>query len=207
MINEYDDLHHLNDLYAASEDPWHMRGGWYTERKRDLIMASLPNARYGATFEPGCADGELSVHLARRSDRLLAADRRREAVTVTRDRTAHLSGVSVERLDLPVEWPLTETFDLIVLHELGALFTPSEWADTATAVLHSLTADATVLACHWRHDFAERSLEADTLHGLLDSILGLPRQTRVSDADFTIAVWTTRSRTVAERDGLAANAG
>ncbi|MGX7677330.1 SAM-dependent methyltransferase [Jatrophihabitans sp. DSM 45814] len=195
------DLQHLNDLFAASEDPWHMRSGWHAQRKRDLLLATLPNSRYVSTFEPGCSQGELTPDLARRSERLLAVDGYRDNVTATRNRTSHLSNVTVDHRHLPDDWPRGEKFDLIVLNEIGSMAEASEWATMADAVLDSLDADATVLACHWQHHFPGRTLQTETLHGLLDSILGLPRQTRVSDADFTIAVWTTRPRTTSERDG------
>ncbi|MCW2541996.1 MAG: SAM-dependent methyltransferase [Frankiales bacterium] len=185
---------HLNDLYGASEDPWHMRSGWYAERMRDLILAALPNARYGQAFHPGCGIGNVTAELARRSDHVLAADFSRDAVTATRERVGHLSNVEVQRLELPREWPLDQQFDLILLHEIGALFDPSSWADLATDVRSSLSDDATVIASHWRHPFLERKLESETLHGLLDSILGLPRQTQLTDTDFSLTVWTTRSR-------------
>ncbi len=197
------DLQHLNDLYAASEDPWHMRSGWQAQRKRDLLMASLPNSRYDLTFEPGCSQGELTPELARRSEHVLAVDGYRDSVTATRARTAQLSNVTVEHRELPHDWPRGRTFDLIVLNEIGSMAESSQWAAMAEAVLDSLAGDATVIACHWRHHFPGRTLQTETLHGLLDSMLGLPRQTRVSDADFTIAVWTTRPRTTSERDPLA----
>ena len=59
------DLEHLNELYGESEDPWHMRGGWSAQRRRDLLLASLNHARYGNTFVPGCGSGELLPALAR----------------------------------------------------------------------------------------------------------------------------------------------
>jgi trans-aconitate methyltransferase len=186
---------HLNKLYGASEDPWHMRSGWYGERMRDLILAALPNARYGQAFHPGCAAGNLTTELARRSDHVLAADHSRDAVTATRDRVGHLSNVEVRRLALPREWPPDRQFDLILIHEIGALFDLSCWADLANDVRNSLSDDATVIASHWRHQFPERTLEPETLHGLLDSVLGLPRQTQLTDTDFSLTVWTTRSRT------------
>jgi SAM-dependent methyltransferase len=197
------DLHHLNELFAASEDPWFTRGGWYSRRKRDVLLASLADPRYGSTFEPGCRDGDLTLALASRSDRVLAVDARREAVAEATGRTAHLSNVVVERGHLPEDWPRNEKFDLIVLHEIGLGFDPADWAGLATQVRDSLTDTATVLACHWKHEFADQNLAAETLHGLLNSILGLTRQTKIADADFILDVWTTTSRTVAERDGLA----
>ena len=115
------DLEHLNELYGESEDPWHMRGGWSAQRRRDLLLASLNHARYGNTFVPGCGSGELIPALARRTDRVLAADDNRERLVSARARTEHLSNVEVQWLQLPAQWPTEARFDLIVLHEMGYL--------------------------------------------------------------------------------------
>jgi trans-aconitate methyltransferase len=195
------DLQHLNELFAASEDPWYTRSGWYARRKRELLLASLPNARYNSTFEPGCRGGDLTVALASRSERVLAVDASREATSRAAARTAHLCNVDIQRRHLPEEWPTHERFDLIVLHEIGLGFDPAHWAGLAAAIRDTLTSDATVLACHWKHEFAERNLDTHTLHNLLNSIMGLPRQTSISDSDFSLDVWTTRSRTVAGHGG------
>ena len=186
-------LEHLNSLYGACEDPWHMRSGWQAERRRDLLLAALNHPRYGNTFEPGCAAGELTAGLARRSDRILAADDNRPALAEARNRTAHLSNVDIQWMRLPEQWPTEEKFDLIVLHQVGYRLDLAAWAELATAVRNSLAPDATVLACHHQHEFPERILDTQTLHGILDSILGLRRQTQVVDADFTIDVWTNRT--------------
>jgi SAM-dependent methyltransferase len=201
-MTDLSDLRHLNELYAASEDPWHTRSGWYQQRKRQLLLACLTEPRYAETFEPGCGDGTLTQALATRSDRVLAVDNARELIGLTRQRTEHLSNVSVERAELPQEWPHHRTFDLIVLHEIGLTFDPAHWADLAASVRDSLAPDGTVLACHWKHAGGTQ-LAAETLHGLLHSILGMPRYSKVSDADFILDVWTNRSRTLAEREGIA----
>ena len=186
-------LEHLNSLYGACEDPWHMRSGWQAERRRDLLLAALNHPRYGNTFEPGCAAGELTAGLARRSDRVLAADDNRTALSEARTRTSHLSNVDIQWMRLPEQWPTEEKFDLIVLHQVGYRLDLAAWAELATATRNSLAADGTVLACHHQHEFPERILDTQTLHGILDSILGLKRQTQVTDSDFTIDVWTNRA--------------
>ncbi len=185
-------LEHLNELYGLAEDPWHMRSGWLAERRRDLLIASLNHARYGNTFVPGCGSGELLPALARRTERVLASDDNRAALIDARTRTEHLSNVQLEYLQLPADWPGEQRFDLIVLSEMGYLMDLADWASLADAVRRSLTPDATVLACHRNQSFAGRYLGTDTLHGTLDSILGLKRQTRVIDTDFAIDVWTNR---------------
>jgi hypothetical protein len=53
-------------LYADSDDPWRISTGWYEQRKRALLMASLPRERFAVGFEPGCSNGELTVLLASR---------------------------------------------------------------------------------------------------------------------------------------------
>jgi SAM-dependent methyltransferase len=186
-------LEHLNSLYGACEDPWHMRSGWQAERRRNLLLAALNHPRYGNTFEPGCAAGELTTGLARRSDRVLAVDDNRSALSEARTRTAHLSNVDTRWMRLPEQWPSEEKFDLIVLHQVGYRLDLAAWAELATTARNSLARDATVLACHDQHEFAERILDTQTLHGILDSILGLQRQTQVIDSDFSIDVWTNRA--------------
>src|SRR3954453_19966312 len=185
-------LEHLNDLYGLAEDPWHMRSGWLAERRRDLLLASLHHARYGNAFLPGCGSGEVIPTLARRTERILASDDNRPALAEARVRTMHLCNVHVEYRQLPADWPVEQRFDLVVLNEMGYLMDLADWASLADAVRDSLAPDATVLACHRNHHFAGRYLGTETLHGTLDSILGLTRQTRVVDADFSIDVWTNR---------------
>jgi SAM-dependent methyltransferase len=186
-------LEHLNSLYGACEDPWHMRSGWQAERRRDLLLATLNHPRYGNTFEPGCGTGDLTAGLARRSDRVLAVDDNRSALSDVRTRTAHLSNVDVRWMRLPEQWPIRERFDLIVLHQIGYRMNLAAWAELATIARNSLARDATVLACHDQYEYADGVLNTQTLHGILDSILGLKRQTQVIDSDFTIDVWTNRA--------------
>jgi trans-aconitate methyltransferase len=186
------DLEHLNELYGESEDPWHMRDGWHSQRRRDLLLASLSHARYGNSFVPGCGTGDLLPALAKRTDRILAADDNRQSLASARSRTEHLSNVDVQFLQLPTEWPAEASYDLIVLYEMGYQMDLADWAQLAESVRGSLLPDATVLACHRHQEFSDRYLRTETLHSTLDSILGLNRQTRVLDSDFSIDVWTNR---------------
>ena len=82
---------YFDELYQHSDDPWHLREGWYERRKRSLTLALLPRPRYRNAFEPGCANGELTAELAARCEMLLAADlheTRRASRTRTRGRHA-----------------------------------------------------------------------------------------------------------------------
>ncbi len=202
-MTEPADLAYLSALYAQDRDPWHLRDGWYERRKLQLLLACLPRERYAAAFEPGCSVGEVTARLAERCDRVLAADFHADAVAAARQRTAGSPHVEVRQLILPRQWPPGTRFDLIVLSEIGYFQSAAAWAELCGLAAGSLAGEATVLACHWRRDFAERTLPTDALHAQLGDALRIPKHTSVTDADFVIDVWTASSRSVAQADGLA----
>ena len=110
-------------MFAGNDDPWSFRSRWYEMRKRAMTLASLPRARYGNAFEPGCANGELSAELAARCDRLLISDGTRRAVDSARGRVSSLPHVEVMQAWVPDDWP-QQAFDLVVISELGYFLSP-----------------------------------------------------------------------------------
>lgn len=109
---------HFEQLYEADPDPYGLRTRWYEERKRALVLASLPRRRFRHCYEPGCGNGELTAQLATRCDAVLAADFSGPVLRTARARTALLPQVRVAQHVLPNQWSLAERFDLIVLSEL-----------------------------------------------------------------------------------------
>src|SRR3712207_9394004 len=107
-----------DEFYNKSPDPWGFRTSWYEQRKREIVVASLPRRRFGSCWELGCSVGELTAALAPRCDRLLATDGNAVAVTEARGRVTEFAHVTVEQQIHPEDWP-RETFDLIVFSELG----------------------------------------------------------------------------------------
>lgn len=189
-------------LYGATEDPYGLRDRWYEERKRALILASLPRRRYPRAFEPGCGAGEFTVALAGRCDSVHASDRSARAVEITRRRTAGLGNVHVERQDLPADWPPERAaFDLIVLGELCYFLSLDAMRELARRCERSLDEGGTLIACDWRADFAERSLATDEVHAQL-AALGLARLARHEEDDFLLQVWSRDGRSVAQHEGI-----
>jgi SAM-dependent methyltransferase len=194
---------YFDDLYQQSDDPWHLREGWYERRKRTLTLALLPRPRYRNAFEPGCANGELSAELATRCDTLLAADLHERAVVLARERVAGMPQVRVEQRAVPLEWPSEAgPFDLIVISELAYYLCAAELETLAARIAASLTTDGTLLACHWRRPFAEALASTDTAHALFDARCGLTRLAHHDEADLLIDVWSRDTRSVAQREGL-----
>jgi SAM-dependent methyltransferase len=193
---------YFDALYADCDDPWGFRSRWYERRKRQLTLAMLPRERYRHAFEPGCAIGELSAQLALRCDRLLAADLNETAVRLTGERVVNLSNVCVERRNVPNQWP-TGSFDLIVLSELAYYLGGQDLERLAECIGRTLSADGTLLACHWRRAFNEAAQTAAHVHGWLDAHCGLTRLAHYEDADLLLDVWTREPRSVAQHEGLA----
>jgi SAM-dependent methyltransferase len=194
---------YFDQLYKESDDPWKLREGWYERRKRSLTLALLPRPRYRNAFEPGCANGELSVELAARCDALLAVDLHERAVLLARERVAGAPRVRVEQRTVPREWP-TEAgpFDLIVISEFAYYLDAAELETLAARIAESLTTDGTLLACHWRRPFAEALESADAAHALFDARCGLSRLAHHDEADLLIDIWSRDARSVAQREGL-----
>ncbi|MDR5798021.1 SAM-dependent methyltransferase [Caballeronia sp. LZ008] len=193
----------FDSLFQQQPDPWSYTTSWYERRKREVTLAVLPKQRYAYGFEPGCAIGVLTLGLAGRCEHLLSGDVSAVAVSMARARTAHLSNVQVELLEVPQQWP-DGTFDLIVLSEFLCFVCDDGIREIASKAKAHLRRSGTVVACHWRYsmdpDEGERS--GDHVHGVFDNALQLPRTVRHEEADFLLEVWTHDGRSVASLDNV-----
>lgn len=186
---------YFQQLFNASDDPWSFRTRWYEKRKRELMLASLPRQRYQHVFEPACANGELSVLLAERSDSLLCQDIIEKAVKLARCRLSHLPHVRVEQATIPQDWP-EGTFDLIVLSEIGYFLDSKAWHQVIENTLLSLGPEGGVLACHWLHPIEGCSQDGRDVHAALADRLHLHRLLRHEEADFLLEYWSRKPASI-----------
>lgn len=193
------DRRHFDGMYFESDDPWHMRASWYEERKRAVLLASLPSVRFATAYEPCCAAGDLTLPLSRRCQRLLASDGSGRAVAQTRYRLATKKNVTVVQAWMPDEWPEGK-FDLIVLSEFLYYLPLLELDRLLQSVLKAKTVDGVVVACHWREPIAGCALAGDALHQRLHAHLRMPRITRYIDDDFCLDVWQAGAFSAAQRE-------
>jgi LmbE family N-acetylglucosaminyl deacetylase/SAM-dependent methyltransferase len=184
-------------LYAGSDDPWDLRDRFYEQRKRDLVCAVLPRARFRRVFEPGCATGLLTARLARRSDDVLACDVVDRAVALARHRLGALRNVRVESRRIPDDWP-AGPFDLMVLSEVG-YYCPDLTA-LSGRIRAELARDGVVVACHWRHGAPDHPHSADEVHRAVGA--GLSKIASHVEEDFLLDVWTRSGESVARRGGI-----
>ena len=201
---------YFDQLYRHDADPWLVRARWYEERKRTLLLACLPQQRYRHAYEPGCGNGELTLALAQRCDRLLAADLSEAALQLARQRLLDAGqdgNASFARHQLPRDWPRIlpggEKFDLIVISEIAYYLSPDELALLVEHCVASLAPGGNIAACHWRAPFAQRSISTVRVHAAFQDAPGLHRLLRHEEADFLLGVWSNDARSVAQREGFA----
>ncbi|HZZ98077.1 MAG TPA: PIG-L family deacetylase [Jatrophihabitantaceae bacterium] len=191
---------YFDDLYATADDPWGLADRFYEQRKRSILMASMPRELFGRAFEPGCATGELTALLAQRCAHVVAWDGAASAVAHTRGRFESNDRIRVEQRRIPDEWP-PGSFDLVVLSEVGYYCT--DLAALVDRLDQALDADAVLVACHWRRPAPDHPHTAEAVHEALDR--GLPRMLRIAqhvEADFVLDVWSADGRSVAETEGI-----
>jgi SAM-dependent methyltransferase len=198
---------YFEDMYAGTEDPWHLAERWYERRKYDLTVAALPQPRYRRAFEPACSVGELTRRLAGRCDSLLAADRVESAVLTARRRTADLPGVTVRRLTVPREWP-GGAFDLVVLSELLYYLADDTMDELLERVRASLEPGGTLVTVHWNHPVPDHLRTGTDIAARLAALPWLHLLADHREDDFVLQVHTRalpgagRAPTPAEREGL-----
>lgn len=182
---------HFEALYAADEDPWGVRGTWYEQRKRAVLLASLAKPRYRSAFEPGCGNGEMSAALAPRCERLLACDGAASALVAAQRRLASIDAGHVElaQRDLPSGWPARAKFDLIIMSELGYYFDAAALAKMFALARANLMIDGELVLCHYLHDFDDRVTPTAAVHAAADSVPGLERSLHHLDRDFLLETW------------------
>lgn len=188
-------------VYRISDDPWAFRTSWYEARKRAILLSCLPRQRYHSAYEPGCSNGELAAALALRCDRLRVSDGVPAAVALARTRLSSFTHVEVAHEWVPQDWG-TGVYDLIVIGEMGFYLSADALTGVLGRVKHSLAAEGTVVACHWRHPVKGYTLDGDTVHQMLETQLGIPRVVHHQEADFVLDVWSADGQSVAQHEGL-----
>lgn len=201
MSGQSVDNQYFDKLYDGNDDPWAMRHRWYERRKRALLLACLPQEHYGAIFEPGCATGETSLALAARCDCLLSCDMNARAVNLTQARLGDLIHAQARQAALPNDWP-SESFDLIVLNELGYYLSRADLSQVIAQVRASLKPGGQLVACHWRAAIEGAPQTAEQVHEQLHAQLGMHKLLEHREADFLLELWGLEPTSVAQHERL-----
>ncbi|MFB2597852.1 PIG-L family deacetylase [Herbiconiux sp. P17] len=179
---------YFDTLHRGADDPWGFESRWYEERKRAVLLASLPDRDYGEVLEVGSSTGVLSRALAARaSGRLVGVDVSEVAVQRARERNADLPVASFERMRVPADWP-SGSFDLVVVSEVGYYLDPPDLTGLIERIVGSLTPSGAVVCCHWRHPVAGRAIDGDGVHAVFAARPEFARLARHLEEDFVLDV-------------------
>ena len=193
----------FEDFYRRHDDPWGFETRWYEERKRSILMSSLPSARIGDVLEIGCSTGLVTRELAARAETVVALDPAEAALRVARARLGDDSRVSFVRGQIPGDWP-AGTFDTIVLSEVGYYLSAADLQTAIHRIEGCLAAGGVLVACHWRHPVAEYPATGDAVHAALRASARWEAIVRHEESDFILEVFASApALSVAQREGLA----
>ena len=180
-------------IYQSNADPWAVRSCWYERRKRELLMASLPEERYGDVLEVGCGTGETSSLLAKRCERLWAIDVSKTAIERCNQHLTEsgITNVKTFAMRVPVSWPIIahEHVGLIVVSELAYYFQEVCFDSFLQHCFHSLAPGGDWLMCHYIPDFDDRHQETTKIHQRVSEISGMNLIVSHFDERFQLDVW------------------
>lgn len=155
---------YFDDVYRASADPWRFETSPYEADKYRATIDALGDRRFASGFEIGCSIGVLSAMLAARCARLLSVDVSEAPLARARERLAALSHVRLQRMRVPDEWPTGETFDLVVMSEVGYYWSREDLARACARIEESLAPGGVWLLVHWTPLVHDYPLRGDEVH-------------------------------------------
>ncbi len=195
-MNRIDD-EWFEQVYAEDPDPWGFDSRWFEARKRALTLAALPRARYRSAFEPGCAMGHLTVGLAARCDQVLSIDPVEAMVEQATRRVADAGpacwNVVVRRAAIPEGWPdpSEETFDLIVLSEVGYYLDAGALDEVVDRIGVTLGPGGDLVAVHWVGE-TDYPSSGEAVHRTLDACQALEPLLTYRQPEFWLQGWRRR---------------
>ncbi|GAB2574463.1 class I SAM-dependent DNA methyltransferase [Spirosoma areae] len=154
---------YFDDVYRASNDPWQFATSTYERDKYAATLAALPQERYANVFEIGCSIGVLSQMLAPRCDKLLAVDASELPLNQARERLAPFPQVTVRQMSIPNQFP-DESFELILLSEVGYYLTMADLRCTQRLMVNHLKPKGQLLLVHWTPFVPDYPLTGDQVH-------------------------------------------
>jgi len=148
---------YFDKVYAASDDPWDFTSSEYEAEKYAATLAALPRENYKNAFEIGCSIGVLTGKLAERCDKLFAVDVSEKALKQAKNRCENSSNVRLQIMQIPNKFP-DETFDLILISEVGYYLAPEDWQTAMKKTFAHLAAGGQMVLVHWTplvHDYPQ----------------------------------------------------
>jgi SAM-dependent methyltransferase len=150
-------------IYEADPDPWKFESSPYEREKYHASLQALPLERYHQGFEIGGSIGVLTRMLSDRCDQLLSIDLSPTAQRRAQTRCSDRPQVEFKIMQFPRVTP-DQTFDLIVLSEVGYYLCEEELVVARDWIVRSLRPGGHLLMVHWTPFVEDYPLTGDEVH-------------------------------------------
>lgn len=150
-------------IYREEPDPWHYTTSLYEQTKYRVTLATLPELHYERVLEIGCSIGVFTALLAPRCGSLLAVDHSSVGLAYAAKRCQALQNITFACRSIPGDFP-PDTFDLIVLSEVGFYWSREDLDLAHTQILRHLRPQGHLLLVHWTVPCAEHLSLAEEVH-------------------------------------------
>jgi predicted TPR repeat methyltransferase len=150
-------------IYETNTDPWQFETSPYEREKYLASLTALPLKKYSRAFEIGGSIGVLTRMLADRCDKLLSVDVSPIAQRRARARCSEQPNVDLKIMHFPRERP-AQTFDLIVLSEVGYYLCERDLLIARDWIINSLQTGGQLLLVHWTPFVEDYPLTGDEVH-------------------------------------------
>ena len=177
-------------MFEHSDDPWHVEDSWYEARRRDLILAMLPQQHCGRVLDVGCSTGRLTQELAPRAERVVAVDQSGAALQRAQQRP--LRNVTWVQARLPGQWQemlaaaQKTPFDLVLISEVGYFLDGSDLMELAARVDDVLAPGGHVLIANWQRPTTDIPLNGPLVDAQFDRIWWTQARYRDDDCAITL---------------------
>ncbi|BAZ11947.1 putative methyltransferase [Calothrix sp. NIES-4071] len=160
---------YFETLYTNNPDPWQFETSEYEAKKYTNTIKALAKPHYQSALEIGGSIGILTEKLAPYCETLLSVEVSKIAQEQARARCNSLPQVRFELMRIPEQFP-QETFDLVLISEVGYYWCREDLRKAQTAILENLAPGGHLLLVHWTEYARDYPLTGDEVH---DSFLEL----------------------------------
>ncbi|MDY6784847.1 MAG: SAM-dependent methyltransferase [Cyanobacteriota bacterium] len=165
---------YFENLYAADSDPWRFATSRYEADKYAATIAALPKNSYRSGFEIGGSIGILTEKLAERCDSLLSIDVSETAQQQAIERCDRFPHLRFQLMQFPEQQP-DETFDLIVVSEVGYYWSWGDLKRAQKSILNLLEPGGHLMLVHWTEE-TNYPLTGDEVHDFFSELVSTQMQ-------------------------------
>ena len=185
FCGRYHSASRFDRVFRGQFDPWNYNADSVAQARRDLLIAAVP-AEAGRALEIGCAEGFITVQLARHCRELLAVDI--SAIAISRARLACLSltNVQFEVLDLQCE-PLPGVFDTILCAGVLVFLAAADQRRISTTITNALAEGGILILEHTQRAYPGEQAGRD-IHALYRSQRSLRTLSHAEVENYAITV-------------------